>query len=273
MTTDFKIASSTLDLLDPDAKKDFLGAIGLLSSQSAFEAAVPDAELGLVEIMAHQIRQVSEMARHADAAARLASHTAQQARADMADAAQLLHRTLWQTEENMAETIRKLIEEKFGEQQSPNQTHVRRALQETVQAGKSASSLDEERLLVEVLLASLIPDGIQNGIGARLRRLVTSGSIGAPEIAALRRLATSKNDAEKIRISADNPIHEFFALADTSPALVNIAALQRENTFCYVRRMDQVQTYDPVLIVTMTRDGRMMLDLLDRVKKDLSPDR
>lgn len=35
MTTEFKIEWSTLDLLDPDAKKDFLGAIGLLSSQSA----------------------------------------------------------------------------------------------------------------------------------------------------------------------------------------------------------------------------------------------
>lgn len=140
------------------------------------------------------------------------------------------------------------------------------------QRAKQTSSTDEERLLVEVLLASLIPAGIQNGIGACLRRLVTSGRIGALEVAALRRLTAAKNETERIRISADEPIHEFFALADTTPPLVSITAPQRENTFCYVRRLDQVQTYDSVLIVAMTRDGRKMLELLERVRTDLSPD-
>lgn len=257
-----------LDALDPSLRQDFLDAVGLVSSQSRLDAASPDVDLGVVEGLSASIQQVAEYVRLAEKIARTAQTSAQQTRDGFNDFIANVHRAIWRLEEKLADDIHAKVEERFQSlgQAPPTKAHVRRALEETTDASRRSTTPDEDELLVRALLASLTPEGVNNAVGARLRRLVTDGLIGPPEVAVLTELAKAVDLAID---PSDHPwVAEVFALASTQPPLVVVMG-SRERNRVYFSRLDQIDAANAAVAVRVTKNGTRLLALL--ASADSSP--
>ena len=243
----------------PGIKDDLQEAFGLRTTQSDVDAAMPDAELGVVEGLANQIDHQARQIRLLGELVRELNEADGERRAD-------LHRLRWQVEELMTEALHaqaKRSHEEAGTR-PPEPEHVRRAVHEASEGASKTTTPEEDELIVKVLLASLHPEGVMDGLGARLRRLVTSGQVGAPELAYLRECA--KSSEGDVDLQRPESLSVLFRLASAEPMLVTVIGAGRSlaEHSGYVTQLDQVSSQVP-LRVSVTSEGRALLELIDKV--------
>lgn len=256
LVTTAKTTAKVLDLLDADLKDNIIEAIGLRSSQKDFEAAIP--EHGAVAGIAEQVRVVGEIARLAQ---------------DKADRnTEVFHKALWRLQNYITDTIQDELKKQYvgKEEQPPDRVHIRRAVEETVEAASRATTHDEENLLLEVFLASLTAEGTREAIGAKLRKLVTSGVIGPLEVRELRRLeADSAGSAgSKLQANHKDKLDVIFEMARVRPALVQVMGVGPARHNQYMTRIDQLNP-GAACTVNVTNAGKTMLRLLIEVRARL----
>lgn len=260
---------------DPSLPRDLRDVLGFLTTDERIAADLKQSDddliidivkrLGTVE---QQLRAISELGRTRAKLTELALTTAAQADSQAAATADQLARVQWALQEQVASFIQENLSGNYGDkyEDPPGREHARRAVEETVEAAGHATTPAEERLLIDVLVGSLTPDGMTAAIGARLRKLVTSRQLGPAEISLLRR-CHQQGDWEMLELDVDKgrDLNEAFTLASVFPALVTLQV--NHDTGPYVTRVDQLEHKAISLVLRITDRGIDMVHLLDEAKR------
>lgn len=277
VSTGVQTLKTLVEVGDPSLPRDLREAFGFLTTDETIASDMKASDDELIVDLAQrmgsvekQLRGLSELARTREKLAELALTTAAQADSHAASTADQLARVQWAIQEQVASGIRDQLLRIFGDKYEtpPEREHVRRAVEETVEAAREATTLDEERLLVDALIGSLTPAGMKDAIGARLRKLVTTRQLGPAEISLLRKCHTKPSATLTVEMRKAEDLAESFALASVVPALVTIEVQAHASSECgYVTRIDQIEYPAKHLILRATDRGAGMVALLDEAKR------
>lgn len=291
ISTGIQALQTLISAGDPSLPKDLRESVGLVTTDEEVAADIKRSDDEMITDLAQrmgsveqQVRGLAELDLTRDKLAELAGsgrrlaevalNAAAQADSQAATTAEQLARVQWALQEQVASAVQKKLIEVFGDKykddERPQREHVRRAVEETVEAAREATTLEEERLLIDTMVGSLTPAGMKQAIGARLRKLVTSGKIGPAEVYFLRRCAKTAGAPTQIQTHTGDSFAEAFALASATPALVTVQVTRAGRNGPeggYITSLEQFPFPAATMEVRITDRGHDLLRMLQESTK------